>query len=1309
MENFLRSKEYWQVVSEGIPVQRSDSTPNAGQRSEFEAQKLKDLKAKNFLFQAIDRTILETILSKDTSKEIWDSMKKKFQGSARSKRQQLQALRAEFEQHRMEESETVSEYFSRTMAVVNKMRKLGDKIEDLVIIEKILRSMSPKFNYVVCAIEESKDIENYSIDELQGSLQVHERKIVKHDKEEQALKAAVDRSADWGRGRGRGRGRGSNNGEWRTTEGNNRQGSFDKSQVECFRCHKLGHYRSECYTKMPRNRERMENSNFAETEEEKEEILLMTYTPRSIKADVWYLDTGCSNHMCGQKSFFHLLNENHHTTVSFGDSSTVSVRGKGDIHLKTRNGFVETISDVLYVPSLKCNLLSAGQLQENGYVITIQKGACEIYEPVKGSIVVVPMSSNRLFPLQVEKTETCLATQSKDPSRLWHLRYGHLNFGGLQTLHKKNMVDGLPKISDSHKVCETCVVGKQPRGSFPQTTLSRAKAALELIHSDICGPITPTSNGGKRYLITFIDDLTRKTWIYFLTVKSEAFTVFKSFKTLVENETEKRIKTLRTDGGGEFCSNEFGEFCDRNGIRRHLTAPYSPQQNGVSERKNRTILDMMRSILSTGEVPKTFWPEAASWSVHVLNRSPTFAVKNVTPEEAWSDRKPSVDHFKVFGCIAYAHVPDEKRKKLDDKAEKCVFLGVSEHSKAYKLFNPLTQRVLVSRDVTFDEENTWSWNKKPGQQLIDADVENNDKEDAQVVTAVEPAVEDNENGSSGDRCGDQPVENNEHFQRVKKRPAWMLDYVSGDELSDEDPITHFVLFADCDPITYDEASKDEKWKIAMDEEIKSIERNNTWELSDLPRGQKCIGVKWVYKTKLNKDGGVDKFKARLVAKGYKQEFGVDYTEVFAPVARLDTIRLVISMAAHYSWFIFQLDVKSAFLHGELQEEVYVDHPPGYASSSNMGKVLKLKKALYGLKQAPRAWYGRINAYFSREGFEKCPFEHTLFTKHGDNGSVLIVCLYVDDLIYTGNDKSMFEDFKKSMMKEFEMSDLGLMHYFLGIEVKQVADGYFISQQKYTLEILSRFHMMSCNSVSTPTEVGLKLIKDDGGKKVNATHYKQIVGSLMYLTATRPDISNAVSLISRYMDTPSEFHLAAAKRILRYLKGTSNFGILYKKDEKDLLGYTDSDYAGDLNDRKSTSGYVFMLNSGAISWCSKKQPIVTLSSTEAEYVAASLCSCQAIWLRRLMETVQQQQRGPTTIFCDNVSAIKISKNPVLHARSKHIDVRYHFLRELCNDGVIDLVFCKSQDQVADILTKPLKQDTFVKLRGMLGVCSSMDAE
>lgn len=894
----------------------------------------------------------------------------------------------------------------------------------------------------------------------------------------------------------------------------------------------------------------------------------------------------------------------------------------------------------------------------------------------------------------------------------------------MRTLTYKKMVDGLPPFKTPTRLCTDCMTGKQHRDFIPKKSLWRASHRLQLIHADICGPIKPESNSNKRYLLSFIDDFSRKTWIYFLHEKSEAFAMFRSYKAYVEKEIGAYIKCLRTDRGGEFTSNEFGEFCKTHGISRQLTTAYTPQQNGVAERKNRTVMNMVRSMLSEKRVPKAFWPEAVKWSVHILNRCPTLAVQNKTPEEAWSGKKPTVEYFRVFGCVAHVHVPDQKRSKLDDKSKRCVLLGVSDESKAYRLFDPISKKIIVSRDVVFEENECWDWGRTEEEMRLDvlewgdSEDEEDRGEDEELEAEVNEEEEDggvSSNGGTGSRSNSNGTnspssESNEESSpssdegRVRNAPPWMQDYVTGEGLSEEEGLNAMMMLIDADPITYEEAAKSMKWRNAMSTEIESIERNNTWELTTLPDGAKTIGVKWVFKTKLNEAGEIDKCKARLVAKGYAQQYGVDYTEVFAPVARLDTIRMIVALAAQQGWNIYQLDVKSAFLHGELSEDVYVQQPQGYEKRGEEHKVYKLKKALYGLKQAPRAWYSKIEAYFVREGFEKCYCEHTLFTKSKEGGKLLIISLYVDDLIFTGNDKSMCDEFKKSMMLEFDMSDLGKMRYFLGVEVLQNDDGIYLSQKKYAGEVLEKFGMSKSNSVENPMVPGFKLSKDENGVKVDATLFKQVVGSLMYLTATRPDLMYGVSLISRFMGNPTEQHWLAAKRILRYLKGTTGLGICYKKRGcKELIAYSDSDFAGDLDDRKSTSGYVFLLSSGAVSWSSKKQPVVTLSTTEAEYIAAASCACQGVWLRRILEKLGHVQDKCTTILCDNSSTIKLSKNPVLHGRSKHIDIRFHFLRDLAKDGVVELVHCNTQEQLADIMTKPLKLEAFLKLRGLLGVC------
>ncbi|CAL8157460.1 unnamed protein product [Prunus armeniaca] len=529
--------------------------------------------------------------------------------------------------------------------------------------------------------------------------------------------------------------------------------------------------------------------------------------------------------------------------------------------------------------------------------------------------------------------------------------------------------------------------------------------------------------------------------------------------------------------------------------------------------------------------------------------------------------------------IAHLMRHNAVRNKLDDKSEKCIFIGYSERSKAYKLYNPKTKKFLVSRDVRFDEYSNFYDHGASSTLQDDSDDYCHSTNDSSQ-SSPRPAT----NGSEG------PSQTPIKMRSLEE----IYEYARHVDLPNE--AVYFAFFAGEDPISFDDASKEEKWKRAMDEEIKAIEKNDTWELTDLPEHKDPIGVKWVYKTKMNLDGSINKYKARLVAKGYKQKEGKDYTEVFAPVSRLDTVHLIISLAAQNNWKVFQMDVKSAFLNGVLNEEVYLEQPHGYVKRGEEKKVFKLRKALYVLKQSPRAWYSCINSYFEK------------------NGSFMIVSLYVDDMIFTGNNLDMLNEFKLSMMREFEMTDLGELHHFLGIEVNQSKKGIFISQESYAKEVLKKFRMENANPISTPCVTGLKLSKDGEGKLVNSTMFQSLVGNLMYLTATRPDIMFSVSLVSRFMENPYSNHWEAAKRILRYVKGTVDYGIFYEANIPiNLVGYTDSDLAGSVDDCKSTSGYFFNLGSDVFSWSSKKQPIVALSTTETEYIPASYAGCQILWL------------------------------------------------------------------------------------------------
>jgi len=512
------------------------------------------------------------------------------------------------------------------------------------------------------------------------------------------------------------------------------------------------------------------------------------------------------------------------------------------------------------------------------------------------------------------------------------------------------------------------------------------------------------------------------------------------------------------------------------------------------------------------------------------------------------------------------------------------------------------------------------------------------------------------------------------------------------------------LLAAEEPENIDQALEDECWKKAMISELESIEENNTWYFCELPRGHKAIGLKWVYKVKKNPEGEIVKYKARIVAKGYAQRQGVDYDEVFAPVARLETVRLLLALAAYGGWEVHHMDVKSAFLNGDLQEEVYVHQPPSFSDPRHVGQVLRLRKALYALKQAPRAWNAKLDSELLSLGFRKCSVEHAVY-RRGVGESLLLISLYVDDLIICGPCVVQITHFKQQMKNTFSMSDLGLLSYYLGMEVMQKDGVITICQSSYAAKIVQQCQMTGCNPVDTPMEQRVKLTKAKTGTEKNVTRYRSIIGMLRYLVNTRPDLSFAVGIVSRFMEAPDNEHWAAVKRIIRYVSGTLNYGCKFIRGENSemlLLGYTDSDQAGDLVQRKSTSGVLFFLGSNLITWSSQKQRIVALSSCEAEYVAAALGACQGVWLSRLIAELKNEQVQKFRLLIDNKSAIELSKNPVHHERSKHIDTRYHYIRDCIEQGVVEVDHVRTGDQLADILTKPLARMRFAELRMKLGV-------
>ncbi|KAM1319724.1 hypothetical protein ACFX2H_004687 [Malus domestica] len=500
-----------------------------------------------------------------------------------------------------------------------------------------------------------------------------------------------------------------------------------------------------------------------------------------------------------------------------------------------------------------------------------------------------------------------------------------------------------------------------------------------------------------------------------------------------------------------------------------------------------------------------------------------------------------------------------------------------------------------------------------------------------------------------------------------------------------------------EPATYKSALKCPVWVDAMQEELSALHTQSTWSLVPLPAQKNLVGCKWVFKIKRNADGSIGRYKARLVAKGFNQEEGIDYGETFSPVVKPTTVRLVLAMAAHFGWNLRQLDVKNAFLHGVLQEEVYMSQPPGFIDPQYSDYVCKLHKSLYGLKQAHRAWNDKFTSFFPSLGFTSTYADSSLFVKQIDS-SVVVLLLYVDDIIITGNAPTLISDVISALTKEFDIKDLGPLHFFLGIQIISQTDGLVLSQAKYVKDLLTKTAMLDSKPCSTPCLPYNRLVLDDGTPYNNPALYRSVVGALQYLTFTRPDIAFAVHQVCQFMQRPMESHFSAVKRILRYLKGTLNLGIHYVRgglevNSDTIRAFSDADWAGDPNDRRSTTGFVVFLGSNPISWSSKKQQTVSRSSTEAEYRALATAAAELDWIKQLLTVLHLAIPSSPVLFCDNMSAIALSSNPVLHQRTKHIEVDIYFVRERVAKKHLEVQFVSSSEQYANIFTKGLSTPLF----------------
>lgn len=710
-------------------------------------------------------------------------------------------------------------------------------------------------------------------------------------------------------------------------------------------------------------------------------------------------------------------------------------------------------------------------------------------------------------------------------------------------------------------------------------------------------------------------------------------------------------------------------------------------------------MEKARCLLYEANLEKRFWAEAVNTAVYLLNRTVKSNLNYRTPYELWTGTKPDLRHIRIFGSTVMTHIPREKRRKWDRKANKCILVGFSEDVKGYRIYNPSSKSITTSRDVVIIEDT------KQSESLIEiekkeeiergslmVDEQSNGERTTQQLDEAEAETVDDDDATDQE----EDINTRKVLPVRERRPPERFGF-SNLCLEDEDR-------EEVNEILIEEALQGperDHWEQAVREELESFAENNAWELVDPPVDGTIVKCKWVLRKKIDNENKV-RYRARLVAKGCSQKYGVDYDETFSPVVRHSTLRLLFALSVQLDLKISHLNVKTAFLNGDLNEIIYMEKPNGFTQNSgDKYKVLKLKKAIYGLKQASRAWHKKIDEFFLSNGYEKSKLEPCLYSKIDDNMKV-IVTVYVDDFFVFSNNIHETEKLKNLMSSNFRIKDLGIVKQCLGmrVQIDEKNNCLTLDQERYIDELLYRFDMADSKTVDTPIEMKLKLKKCIDQKGNN--RFQQLTGSLMYLAVlTRPDIMFSVSYLSQFNNCNNDEHLAYAKRILRYLKSTKNFGLKFMKEENsDIEGFVDADWANNF-DRKSFTGYCFMLSGSLISWCSRKQKNVTLSSTESEYVAISECCKELFYLRNLQYEITKRIYI-VNLYNDSQSAQKLLKNSAFHCRTKHVDVRYHYCREMFNDKVFDIIYKSTSEMPADIFTKGLNSSKHYKFLKLMGI-------
>jgi transposase InsO family protein len=1135
----------------------------------------------------------------------------------------------------------------------------------------------------------------------------------------------------------------------------------------------------------------------------------------------WVIDSGATAHCTDDKSIFESITPRGGRLTTAGGS--LRITGKGDVKIDLGNGFTARLAGVLMVPGIGTNLLSTQALLGHGIESHQRVGSVEFHHENDDKIIAKGSHEGKTSYLTWVQDENALYTETarrvseRKPKKMKkagkktktkaskkrsgkpkkvvdietaHRRFGHLGAGRLTHL-RKTVEDMIIKDGEFPKNCSICIRAKKTRVQNHEASTPASKPG-ERIYMDFWGPYRHGSITGDQYILTLTDDYTRRGWIF--TMKSRSFEELieklEPWIAEIERELDCKIKRFRADNAKEF--KKLAEWLKKKGIIMEFSTPYTPEQVGVAERMNRTLLTIMRALLFDSGLPRSFWPYAADAAVYIRNRTVKVRRTGKTPYELWTGKKLNLSNMRIWGRKCWIYLPNEK-DKLNPRAEEGIFIGYTDAFDQYLVFLPEKRQIVRATNPRFveDEKDKDSNSCRMQEPLqlegveqadFDDEVDENDSSSEDEIeneispdSSILPSPTNPPNplnptapaGPSSQtkkrtKFVERPVEimegkrdrkpsaigeASQEFRETQglnitgrkirpRRNPTISEETTNEESteaanlaakSDEKPdeklifesneaaqlIYEIALAAKEQPeqgqIPLPKTLKEAighpiygpKWKEAVENEITNLAGFNTWKLVKRTPGMPVVSCKWVFLVKYGTDGRPERFKARLVARGFTQQYGIDYENTFAPVIRFESLRILLALAARFGWIIHLMDAQNAYLNSELDKTIYMEAPEGVEHLP--GEVCELLKSIYGLKQSANLWNKKIIKTLRSIGFKPTLADASVFT----HPRGIIVALYVDDMLILAKSLKEIERVKNQIKKAHIMKDLGAISKILGIHVTHQPNGSIkIDQNHYIQQVLVEFGMEHAKKAPIPLSSSINLENQDTGILQPKDHeiFRQMIGKMMFMAiGTRIDIALAVNRLSQYLSEPREVHLQAAKHVLRYLLGAADLGILYSADG-DLAIYADAAYAN-ARKFKSTTGFCALISNGPVTWTSRRQSVTAQSTTESEYIALADAAKQTVWLRHFLYAVGKPEvykKKATTIFGDNKGSLELTANPVFHSRTKHIQVRYHAIRDFVEQGEIELQYIPTDAMLADGLTKALDRVKFERMIKGLGL-------